>query len=87
MALRRSWVRIPLGPLQSKAPVLETGVYIYRWIRVVGYLPESWGHRVKAPTTVSAERRQICQNLGRTELAYHPPIGKAALVKASEAGC
>jgi hypothetical protein len=26
MALRRSWVRIPLGPLQPKAPVIATGV-------------------------------------------------------------
>jgi len=34
-------------------------------IRVVGYLPESWDHRVKIPTIALAERHQ-------TELAYHP---------------
>jgi hypothetical protein len=47
MALRRSWVRIPLGPPDNLISTAKAGV--------VGYLPESWGHRVKAPTMVPAE--------------------------------
>ena len=47
----------PSGSTPTKAPVLVTGVFLTAKAGVVGYLLESWGHRVKAPTRVFAERR------------------------------
>ena len=50
------------------APDSVTGVCLTAKAGVLGYLPESWGHRVKAPTVVFAEY------LLKAELACCPLI-------------
>ncbi len=79
MALRRSRVRIPLGPLKFTTRVPKIGVCITTKTGVLGYLPASWGHRVKTPTVVYAERHTK-PNSPVVPVRDH---GKVALVKPS----
>jgi len=44
-------------------------------IRVVGYLPESWCHRVQAPTMVLAERRSNVYYLNEKPNSLIIPVG------------
>ena len=79
MALRRSRVRIPLGPHKFRTLVPKTRVYITTRAGVLGYLPASWGHRVKTPTAVFAERH----TKPNSPVVPDRDQGKVALVKPS----
>ena len=83
MALRRSWVRIPLGPLNLTAPVLVTGVCVISQSRSSRLSVSELGSPGASPNT-GIHRMPLRYSVfeTKTELACYPEsYREAALVK------